>query len=119
MRRKKTKKQRLLAEADRALQIFVMKDRPRCLVCGRPAYCGHHFINKASSNALRYYLPNMIPICIKHHLLVHSQPSLVDPVISFKKGEAWFKDLMREKRKTVRTNNQFYSDAIEKYKEKM
>ena len=112
----KTKKQKLRDEADKALQQYVMKDRPKCFVCGKPAYCGHHFINKANSTALRYYLPNLIPICINCHSRVHTQPSLVEPIICFRKGEKWYKDLMREKRKTIRTTNQFYLEAISRLK---
>lgn len=102
---KKTKKKNLRKEADKALQDKIRAENKICFVCEkRPVSCGHHFILASRSLALRYYLPNIIPICKECHYLIHTQPSLAEPVICFKNGAEWYQDLMREKKIPVKFN---------------
>lgn len=94
-------KQQLRKKADKALQDYIReKHKELCWVCGeRPVVCGHHFFPVSNSNATRYYLPNLIPICKKCHFKAHSQPHLVNPVICYKLGVEWFNDLLETKSK--------------------
>ena len=95
-KRSKDPKAVLRAKADDLLMDYIRakhKDE-LCWVCGnKPISCGHHFVPKKNSNALRFYLPNIIPICRDCHSKVHTQPHWVDPILTLKLGEAWFNDL--------------------------
>ena len=98
-------------KADRALQnlIRIKHKDELCWCCGgNYIQVGHHFITKSSSNALRYYLPNIIPLCQKCHCLVHCQPHLVEPGICFKLGKRWYDDLLEVKREGVKANLSWY-----------
>jgi hypothetical protein len=107
----------LRAKADRLLQEYIRKKNKKCFVCcERPVYCGHHFFTKASSNALRYYLPNIIPICKECHCLVHAQPHLVVPKICFYFGEIWYTDLLVAKRQHVDVSAEWYQSKIDEIK---
>ncbi len=105
--------------ADRLLQEWVRLKYRFCLVCGDEVFCGHHFFTKASSNALRYYLPNIIPICRNCHCKVHTQPHLVEPVICFQKGSEWYDDLLREKRTPIKANAFWYQEKIDYLKQQI
>lgn len=98
-------------KADKALQNYIRavhKDE-LCWVCGeKPITCGHHFIPCSNSNATRYYIQNLIPICQNCHYKVHTQPHLVNPVICFKLGEGWYNDLIETKRQGVKANMGWY-----------
>jgi len=104
-------------KADKLLMDYIRAKYPACLVCAKPVSCGHHFVNKSNSNALRYYLPNIIPICRDCHFLVHNQPHLIEPKICFKLGKAWHDDLLRVKQAGVKANWQWYQDNLETIKE--
>ena len=100
-------------KADKLLQEHITTKYRQCSVCCKPISCGHHFITKAASNALRYYLPNIIPICRECHCLVHTQLHLVEPLICFQRGEKWYDDLLREKRTPIKANKEWYMTKCE------
>ena len=104
---KKQTKERLRTKADKVLQDYIrLKHKNElCWSCGeRAVTVGHHFISKANSMALRYYIPNIIPVCAQCHSLVHCQPHLVEPKICYKLGEAWYQDLLETKRQRIKFN---------------
>ena len=68
---------------------------------------GHHFISKKNSMALRYFLPNLIPLCKQCHFLVHNQPHLIEPKICFMLGKEWYDEIMAEKRVPVKFNREW------------
>lgn len=107
-------------KADRALQDLIRQEyvAELCWVCGdRYVSCGHHFFPCSNSNATRYYLPNIIPICKECHCKVHTQPHLVNPIICFKLGEEWYNDLIEVKRQGVKANLGWYKLNYEILKE--
>ena len=108
-------KNKLRDKADRMLQDYIRekyKDE-LCYACGeRLVMVGHHFVNKSASNALRFYLPNIIPLCKNCHCLVHCQPHLVEPKICFLMGKSWYEDLMTEKRRQIKTTKEWYETKI-------
>jgi 5-methylcytosine-specific restriction endonuclease McrA len=112
---KKPTKAKLRQQADKLLQDYIRtkhKDE-LCWVCGiKPISCGHHFFPCSNSNATRYYLPNIIPICRDCHSRVHTQPHLVEPVISFKLGKDWYDDLLETKRQGVKANLEWYTNNL-------
>ena len=110
------KKETIRNRADKLLQSYIrLKFKGvLCYNCGeRYVEVGHHFFTKASSNALRYYLPNIIPLCNKCHCLVHAQPHLVNPKICFLMGEAWYNNLLEVKRQGVKANKEWYQFRLE------
>ena len=98
-------------KADKAFQQWFMSKNPKCEVCGKGAVCGHHYISKAASSALRYYAGNMIPVCMGCHCKLHSKfaPEL-NSEITLKRGKAWFKQLQLERRKTVKVGVKYYKE---------
>ena len=110
---RKPSKSYLRNKADKLFQDYFKAKYPCCLVCGAPTNCAHHFCTKASSNALRYYIPNGIPLCKGCHCLVHCQPHLIEPTICFNLGEDWYKDLIEVKRQGVKVNRAWYQSHIE------
>ena len=104
-------KTKLRNKTDKLLQDYIrLKHQGEtCFACGeRKVSVGHHFIPVSNSNALRYYVPNLIPLCKNCHCLVHTQPHLVEPKICFFMGSDWYEDLMQTKRKLVKTTLGWY-----------
>jgi len=102
------KKKRLKKLLDRDLQLWVRETYKTCLLDSTPVFCGHHFVNKSNSLALRWYKPNIIPICLRHHSLIHSQPSIPTAEIILIKGKPWLEDLKRERKREVRDTLKYY-----------
>jgi ribosomal protein S27AE len=102
----------LRKKADRLLQQYITLKNRDCLVCGEDVFCGHHFITKKNAEVLRYYIPNIIPICRNCHSKVHTQPHLVEPVICFQKGSEWYEDLIIKKREMIKKNREWYQNHI-------
>ena len=100
-------------KADKLLQEYIKTKYKYCLVCGKPVSCGHHYFPKSNSNALRYYLPNKIPICRDCHCLVHAQPHLINPKIDFKLSSDWYDGLLEVKRTGVKANLDWYKTKCE------
>jgi 5-methylcytosine-specific restriction endonuclease McrA len=82
-------------------------------MCGKPTACGHHFIPKSASSALRYNPLNMVPVCAGCHLKFHSKHSaeIIGRIIE-KRGVDWFKSIQKEKVKIIKTNTEYYKDAL-------
>jgi len=112
---KRDKKKTLRNKADKLLQQYIKMKHKKCFIpeCSKPINCGHHFVTKAHSNGLRYYLVNIVPLCLDHHCLVHNQPWKVEPLICFKKGKAWYNILMKAKEVPIKTNLSWYQSNVE------
>lgn len=106
------RKEQIRKKADKLLQEYIRLKYKFCLVCGEPISCGHHFFPCSNSNATRYYLPNLIPICRDCHCRVHTQPHLVNPRICFLMGEEWYKDLIEVKCEGVKANAEWYQSNL-------
>lgn len=102
------KKTTLRNKADKLVQEYIRLKYTKCLVCDRKVRVGHHFFTKASSNALRYYEPNIIPLCQECHCLIHAQPHLIQPKICFIMGEEWYQNLLDIKRQGIKANKEWY-----------
>ena len=101
-------------KADRLFQEKIRKLYDSCFVCGEKHICGHHFITKASSANLRYDEKNIVPLCLKCHCLIHSQPALITAIIVSKKGNEWVEYLKKNKlNQKLRTNKAYYLKIIE------
>ena len=116
----KTNKKTLRKSADKLLQTWVHHRYNACLVCDSSVgLIGHHFFTKASSNALRYYLPNIVPLCKACHCRVHMQPHLIVPKICYIMGQEWYDDLIEIKRAGIKETIEWYEINIETLKLKL
>lgn len=107
---------KLRKEADAKFQEVCMMKGGLCEVCeARTAYCCHHLIAKSLSNRLRYEIKNGIRICLDCHMKIHST---ADPTL-FRKiekavGKKRINWLEKVRREFVKTNQQFYLEALNK-----
>lgn len=112
--KRKDPKKALRKTADKLLQTWVRLQYKGCLICeSSVGLVGHHFFTKASSNALRYYLPNIVPLCKACHCRVHTQPHLIVPKICYIMGQAWYDDLIEIKRAGIKETTEWYKINIE------
>ena len=111
------KKKRLKNKADKLLREYIKTKYPRCKLCGNPTSAGHHIIPKSRSNAVRYYLPNIIPLCQGCHGLWHNtqDPRLFERMKKLMGGEKWWKDLLIKSKKKSKRNMKVYEDAIQQF----
>jgi hypothetical protein len=104
--------------ADKLLQELGRETYKSCLVCGRPMNCLHHYYTKASSNNLRYYWPNLIPLCAGCHLQHHCGNPDIQNKINQIKGEEWLADLNKQKKMFLKSNTlTYYREMYEKLKQ--
>ena len=113
---KRSPKRRLQLKADKALQEWGRRTYEKCLVCGSPMSCLHHYVTKGSSSSLRYDEENLIPLCqgchFKHH--TSSDPAIHN-MINDIKGKEWRDGLELRRRDFIKTNMEYYKDIIKKY----
>lgn len=120
LRRKKATKVRsklpklstLRNKCDAQLTPLTKKLHPNCLLCGGETQVGHHHIKKSTSNACRYYLPNLIGLCNHCHLKLHCDELLWCGRVIKIMGLDWLDDLEQEKRKDVKTDRQWYTEHL-------
>jgi len=105
-------------KADKACQEWGRKTYKKCLVCGKPISCLHHYYPKSTSSALRYDEDNLIPICVGCHFSHHNGNPAIQNKINEVKGEDWLKRLKKKKESYVKTNVKYYQDIIEQYAKK-
>lgn len=101
---------------DKLLTPIIKKLYPRCLLCGNETQVAHHHIKKSTSSALRYYIPNLIPLCNKCHLRLHCDEILWTGRIIVIKGLDWLADLEEKKNQLVKTNSGWYQEHLERLK---
>lgn len=71
---KKPTARTLRKECDRLWRGIVIAKHPSCLLCDEKAEVAHHLLVKSKHGGLRYDLNNGIPMCQRHHLLLHLDP---------------------------------------------
>jgi len=103
-------------KCDAQLTPITKKLHPNCLLCGADTQVGHHHIKKSTSNACRYYLPNLIGLCNHCHLKLHCDELLWCGRVIKIMGLGWLDDLENEKRKEVKTDRQWYVSHHERLK---
>lgn len=113
---KKITKEYLRRKNDALLQQYIrIKHKGEiCMLCGeREITVGHHFIRKSQSNALRYYLPNIIPLCNNCHCAIHTQQGVQNAKVALHMGKEWLDELENVKR----YSQKFTLEAMEHYNE--
>jgi len=122
--RKRPKKKRtklpsikiLRTKCDKLCTPVIKKLYPYSILSGAPTEVAHHHVHKSKSNALRYYIPNLIPLTNAEHQALHNNESYYASKIVSIRGIEWFQDIERMKRTTVKTDRFFYMEHLEKLK---
>lgn len=99
-------------KCDALLTPLVKALHPNCLLCAQPTQVAHHHIKKSTSSSLRYYLPNLIPLCNFCHLRLHNDEILWCGRVIKIMGLEWLEDLEEVKRIGVKTDVHFYLDNL-------
>ena len=66
-----------------------------CIICGLPANTFHHFILKSRNGLMVYDIENGVPVCQKHHSILHGitrNPNDVYELVRIireKRGKKW------------------------------
>lgn len=106
---------KLRNKCDRKLQEAGREVYDKCLVCGKPMSCLHHFFPKSGSAALRYHWENLIPLCQNCHFSHHSKSSAEIHVEVIKiKGMDWYDKLQYKKNNTTIKESQTYYENVYK-----
>lgn len=94
-------------------QVFKLK-YPKSILSGQPTEVIHHMIKKSESSRLRYDGDNAIPLTTAEHCALHCHETIYSGRIIQIKGLPWFQTLLSRKVELVKTDRQFYLDAIKK-----
>ena len=107
-------------KADCLLQIKFKEKNNICIVCGQQSSCGHHVVFKSQSNALRYSINNLVPLCAKCHTRLHfsGDPAILGTIIKVK-GLDWFDQLQKERHKICKHTKEYLENIIEKLSSKL
>jgi len=106
----RNKKQILIKQAeDLWKQKCLEKWGDRCIITGEPANTFHHFIPKSKSTLLRFDVQNGVPICLKHHYIIHfsKNPDEVYQIIKTirkKRGKEWCDYIDQKKKERFNDN---------------
>ena len=101
-------------KCDNLLTPIVKKLHPTCLLCGAPTEVAHHHIHKSKSNRLRYELDNLINLCGRCHVRLHANESYWASKIIERKGLAWFQNIDKLGRETVKVDVHWYIGHYER-----
>ena len=122
-----TNKQKLKTKADKLWFQKGMEgladdfDVVKCQICDDNAYCLHHFYYKSNYGHLRYDFDNAVPLCKKHHFLLHHQdPKKIEDMIIQERGKKWFNRLKKkayQRPKSSYLTIKYYEDIIKKLNE--
>jgi CRISPR/Cas system-associated protein Cas5 (RAMP superfamily) len=99
-------------KCDKLLTPIIKLQHPHCIFTGEDTQVAHHAIKKSTSSALRYYLPNLIPLTNQAHLRLHCDEILWTGKLIQVKGMDWWEDLMEKKNVYTKCDVHFY---IEQY----
>ena len=99
-------------KCDALLTPIIKKMNPHCIFTGEETQVAHHAIKKSTSSALRYYIPNLVPLTHKSHMRLHSDEILWTGRLIAIKGLDWWQDLEEKKNEYVKCDVHHY---IEEY----
>ena len=90
----------------------------RCLVCDEWIRAFHHYIPTSKSLFLKYSVENGVPLCIKHHYLIHfshnpEETRRLCEVIRKKRGKEWVAYIEKHKR-TPAKNSIWWLELVKK-----
>ena len=109
-------------KCDKLLTPIIKAMHPHCILreakmCAGFTEVAHHHILKSKCTALRYELDNLIPLCTRCHMLLHSHESYYSSILVQRKGVEWFESLEAQKNKLIKADVHFYIENYERLKE--
>lgn len=117
VRSKLPKLSTLRNKCDALLTPIIKKMYPYCIFTGQETQVAHHAIKKSTSSALRYYLPNLIPLTHQAHLRLHCDEITWTGRLVAIKGMDWWEDLERERNKPMKCDVHYYIAEYARLKE--
>ncbi len=111
--KKKTSLKRLKEKCIKLATELRLKEHPTCEFCKERASTCHHYIHQSRSNYLRCDPKNLIPVCMKHHYLMHNgYEGVYGGVLVLKYGKKWHEDLIADSRIKIRDNKSYWEDKL-------
>lgn len=101
-------------KCDKLLTPIIKLLHPKCVLTGQPTQVAHHHIKKSKSTALRYYLPNLVPLTHQAHLRLHCDETFWSSKLVEIYGIEWFQDLEKKKNTIVKADVHFYIKNYER-----
>ena len=101
-------------KCDGLLTPIVKKMHTECLLCGNETQVAHHHLRKSTSNACRYYIPNLVPLCTICHCKLHHDEILWTGRVVEIMGFDWLHDLEEKKKETVKISQTYYKEHFER-----
>ena len=90
---------------------------PKCEFCGEKATTCHHVIRQSRSNYLRTCPANLIPICARCHMRLHSgYEALMTATLIEKYGLLWIQQLRADSVKTIKDNVSYWQAKLAELK---
>lgn len=125
-KRKKPKKREKLPaiktmrnKCDKLLTPIIKEMYPSCVLTGEPTEVAHHHVKKSKSTALRYYLPNLVPLTHKAHMRLHNDETFWSSKLVEIYGVEWFQDLEKKKNEIVKADVHFYIENYNRLRQKL
>jgi hypothetical protein len=112
----KTKRSTLINKADKTIQELGRQVYQKCLVCGKPMSCLHHYFPKSSAGNLRYHWENLIPLCVGCHFSHHNGNPEIHNTINRIKGTKWLNALRKKKALYLKQDLNYLKGIIENLK---
>ena len=111
----RAKIKRLRKEADKLYQLWLIREKPKSIISGKPTEVIHHLIPKSQSNNLRYDWDNGIPLTNNEHARHHlsGDPSIVAKILE-KMGKKWFDDLQVRRNIICKLNVGYLEEVIKR-----
>jgi hypothetical protein len=111
--KKKTSLKRLKEKCVKLATEQRLAEHPKCEFCNQQATTCHHFIHQSRSNYLRCDPRNLIPICPKHHYLMHNgYEGIYAGFLTLKYGKKWYNDLIADSRITIRDTKGYWQNKL-------
>lgn len=104
-------------KCDALLTPIIKKMYPQCIFTGQETQVAHHAIKKSTSSALRYYLPNLIPLTHFAHSRLHSDEILWTGRLIAIKGLDWWNDLEEKKNVYTKVDIHWYIENYQRLKD--
>lgn len=87
---------------DKALEVYGQK----CEICGTTDHLNVHHVIRRRNFSVRWYVPNLIVLCVKHHMFgselsAHGNSVAFAKWILEKRGNEWWEQLSKQSQQTI------------------
>ena len=110
----RSKKTRLKIKAVKLATAKKLKKEKYCKFCSKLANTCHHFVHQSRSNYLRCDERNLIPICTRCHMRLHSgyEPLMALELVRIL-GDKWRDGLIQDSNKRIRDTIGYWEKLLE------